>query len=296
MKFGYVALVGRPNVGKSTLLNAFLNKKLSITSKKPQTTRHRIMGIKTWDENQLVFVDTPGIHAGETKALNRYMNRAAIAALSEVDVILFIISGTVWTAEDALALEKIKLIETAVPVILVINKIDLVKNRELLLPYIEKRQAEYDYKAIVPISALHHQQIESLQQCIVDHLKADRHYYDPEQFTSCSDRFIASEIVREKLMRFLGQELPYNLTVTIEAMEEAEKLLKVAAVIWVERDGQKAIVIGEDGSMLKKISTRARIDMETYFDKKVFLKTWVKVKSNWSDDERALNQLGYTND
>lgn len=296
MKFGYVALVGRPNVGKSTVLNAFLNKKLSITSKKPQTTRHRIMGIKTWDENQLVFVDTPGIHLGEKKALNRYMNRAALNTLSEVDVILFVISGTVWTEEDNFVLEKIKLLEGQVPVILVINKVDLVKNREVLLPYIEKRQAEYPYQAIVPISALHHQQMDSLQQCIVEHLKSDHHYYDPEQFTSCSDRFIASEILREKLMRFLGQELPYNITVTIDALEETDKLLKVAAIIWVERDGQKAIVIGEDGAMLKKMSTRARIDMEIYFGKKVFLKTWVKVKSNWSDDERVLNQLGYTDE
>ena len=294
MKFGYVALVGRPNVGKSTLLNDFLGKKLSITSKKPQTTRHRIMGIKTWDDIQLVFVDTPGIHLGEKKALNRYMNRAALNTLTEVDVILFMVSGTTWNEEDKWVLKKLKVAN--VPVIFVINKIDLIKHREELLPFIEARQAEFDYKSIVPISALRGDQVESLQLTIVDNLKEDIHYYDPEQFTDRTDRFVASEIVREKLMRFLGQELPYDITVTIDAFEEDKKIIKIAAVIWVGRDGQKAIVIGKGGEMLKNISTRARVDMETYFEKKVFLKTWVKVKSNWSDDERVLNQLGYDND
>ncbi len=294
MKFGYSALIGRPNVGKSTLLNCFLGKKLSITSKKPQTTRHRIMGIKTLGDVQLVFLDTPGLHLGEKGALNRYMNRAALKTLAEVDVVLFLVSGTTWTAEDRFVLEKLQ--ATQLPAILVINKIDLIKQRELLLPFIEARQKEYDYKAIVPISALKQDQIEVLQSCIIDNLKDDMHYYDPEQFTDRSDRFIASEIVREKLMRFLGQEVPYDLTVTIEAFEETKKVIKIAAIIWVEKAGQKAIVIGKDGEMLKKISTRARLDMETYFENKVFLQTWVKVKSNWSDDERALNQLGYKDD
>lgn len=291
MKFGYVALIGRPNVGKSTLLNCFLGKKLSITSKKPQTTRHRIMGIKTWDDIQLVFLDTPGLHLGEKKALNRYMNRAALTTLSEVDVVLFLVSGTSWQAEDEWALEKLKSVN--VPVILVINKIDLVKERETLLPFIEARKAEYDYKAIVPISALHHDQIDALQKCIVDDLREEMHYYEPDQMTDRSDRFVATEILREKLTRFLGQELPYNVTVTIDAFEETKKLLKIAAVIWVEKDGQKAIVIGKDGEKIKQMSSQARVDMETYFEKKVFLQTWVKVKSNWSDDERALGQLGY---
>ncbi|PHQ78991.1 MAG: GTPase Era [Coxiella sp. (in: Bacteria)] len=294
MKFGYVALVGRPNVGKSTLLNRFLAKKLSITSKKPQTTRHRIMGIKTWDDIQLVFVDTPGIHLGEKKALNRYMNRAALNTLTEVDVILFMVAGTVWNEEDKWVLKKLK--AANVPVILVINKIDLIKQRAELLPFIEKRKTEFDYHAIVPISAIKGDQVEELQLTIVKDLNEDVHYYDPDQFTDRSDRFVASEIVREKLMRHLGQELPYDLTVTIEAFEEDPKIIKIAAVIWVERDGQKAIVIGKGGAMLKNISSRARVDMETYFEKKVFLKTWVKVKNNWSDDERALNQLGYNND
>lgn len=294
MKFGYVALIGRPNVGKSTLLNCFLGKKLSITSKKPQTTRHRIMGIKTWDDIQLVFLDTPGLHLGEKSALNRYMNRAALKTLSEVDVVLFLVSGTTWTDEDRWVLKKIK--EAQLDTILVINKIDLVKQREELLPFIEARQAEYAYKAIVPISALKGDQLETLQSCIIDNLQEDMHYYQPEQFTDRSDRFVASEIVREKLMRFLGQELPYNLTVSIEAFEESKKIIKISAIIWVEKDGQKAIVIGKDGAMLKKISTQARMDMEAYFDNKVYLQTWVKVKSNWSDDERALNQLGYTDE
>lgn len=291
MKFGYIALIGRPNVGKSTLLNCFLSKKLSITSKKPQTTRHRIMGIKTFDDIQLVFLDTPGLHIGEKGALNRYMNRAALKTLSEVDVVLFLVEGTNWRDEDKWALEKIK--EANLPTILVINKIDLVKQREELLPFIEARQAEYDYRSIVPISALKGDQLDTLQTCIVENLKNEMHYYDPNQLTDRSDRFVAAEIVREKLMRNLGQEVPYNLTVTIDAFEESQGLIKIAVVIWVEKPGQKAIVIGKNGMMLKKISTQARHDMQAYFEKKVYLQSWVKVKSNWSDDERALNQLGY---
>lgn len=294
MKFGYVALIGAPNVGKSTLLNRFLGKKLSITSKKPQTTRHRIMGIKTWDDIQLVFLDTPGLHASEKKALNRYMNKAAIKTITEVDVALFLVSGTRWTDEDKLALKYLR--DVNVPVILVINKIDLIKHREYILPYIEERQAEFNYKAIVPISALTGDQLPELEKVLIDNLKEDAHYYEPDQLTDRSDRFVASEIVREKLMRFLGQEVPYQLAVTIEAFEETKKLIKVAANIWVDKDSQKSIVIGKDGQMLKKISTEARKDMETYFEKKVYLQTWVKVKSNWSDDERSLNQLGYNDD
>lgn len=294
MKFGYVALIGRPNVGKSTLLNCFLGKKLSITSKKPQTTRHRIMGIKTWDDIQLVFLDTPGLHLDGKNVLNQYMNRAALKTLTEVDVILFLVSGTTWTDEDKWALEKIK--EINMPTILVINKIDLIKHREELLPFIAARQLEFSYKSIVPISALKGDQLDALQACIIENVREDVHYYDPDQFTDRSDRFVASEIVREKLMRFLGQEVPYNLTVSIEAFEEDKKLIKLAAIIWVERDGQKAIVIGKEGRTLKKIGMEARLDMETYFEKKVYLQTWVKVKSNWSDDERALNQLGYGDD
>lgn len=294
MKFGYVALIGAPNVGKSTLLNRFLGKKLSITSKKPQTTRHRIMGIKTWDDVQLVFLDTPGLHASDKKALNRYMNKAAIKTISEVDVVLFLVSGTRWTDEDQLALTYLR--DVNVPVILIINKIDLIKQRAYLLPYIEARQKAYDYKAVVPISALTGDQLSDLESVLIDNLREDVHYYEPDQLTDRSDRFVASEIVREKLMRFLGQEVPYQLTVTIEAFEESKHIIKIAASIWVDKDSQKSIVIGKDGHMLKKISTEARKDMETYFEHKVFLQTWVKVKNNWSDDERSLHQFGYKDD
>lgn len=294
MQFGFIALIGRPNVGKSTLLNRFLGKKLSITSKKPQTTRHRIMGVKTNDDVQMVFLDTPGLHVGEKKALNRYMNRAAINTLSEVDVILFLVSGLAWTDEDKWALEKIKSVN--VPVILVINKVDKIKDQAELLPFIEARRAEFDYKHIVPISALTGDHIDALDGCLKENLKEDMHYYEPDRLTDRSDRFVATEIVREKLTRFLGQELPYNVTVTIDAFEETKKIIKISAVIWVESKGQKPIVIGEKGSLLKRIGTDARIDMEAYFDNKVFLQTWVKIKSNWSDDERALNNLGYGDD
>ncbi len=296
MKFGYVALIGRPNVGKSTLLNRLLTKKLSITSRKPQTTRHRIMGIKTVDDVQIVFLDTPGIHQGEKKALNRYMNRAALAVLTEVDIVLFLVSGLAWTEEDAWVLKKLKTLNTPVPVILVINKVDKIKQREVLLPYIEARGAEYPYQAIIPISALKGEQVLELEKILLTTLPEEAHCYEPDELTDRSDRFVASEIVREKLMRMLGQEVPYDVAVTIEAFEESEKIIKIAANIWVEKEGQKAIVIGKDGEKLKTIGTEARLDMEKYFEKKVFLQTWVKVKSNWSDDEKALHQFGYQND
>ena len=291
---GYVALIGRPNVGKSTLMNFILGQKISITSHRPQTTRHRIVGIKTTDEAQFVYVDTPGIHDNEKKAMNRYMNRTAGASFKDVDVIVLLVDAMRWTNEDELVIKRLQHVTT--PVVLAVNKVDLVKKKEDLLPYIEKIKNKYDFKDIIPVSAMKGDNIEGFEKTILTFLPNSEPFYNEDQITDRSSRFLAAEIIREKLTRNLTQELPYNLTVEIEKFSIDGNLLDVAAVIWVERDNQKAIIIGKSGSKLKDMGTKARIDMEKLFERKVFLQLWVKVKSGWSDDERALNSLGYLDD
>ena len=291
---GYIALIGRPNVGKSTLMNYVLGQKISITSHRPQTTRHRILGIKTTDEAQFVYVDTPGIHDNEKKAMNRYMNRTAGASFKDVDVIVLLVDAMRWTDDDELVIKRLEHIST--PVVLAVNKVDLIKKKEDLLPFIEKIKNKYDFKEIIPLSAMKGDNIEGFEKIILDYLPASEAFYDEDQITDRSSRFLAAEIIREKLTRNLTQELPYNLTVEIEKFTQDEKLLDIAAIIWVERDNQKAIIIGKGGSKLKDMGTKARIDMEKLFGQKVFLQLWVKVKSGWSDDERALNSLGYLDD
>lgn len=288
---GYVALVGVPNVGKSTLMNHILGKKLSITSRKPQTTRHQVLGIKTVDDVQVVYVDTPGLHRKMPRAINRYMNRVARAALHDVNVVVLLTDARRWTEEDDWLVEQLNEVER--PVILAINKVDMVSNREKLLPYIEAASEKLDFKAIFPISALKNVQLAELEQCIMESLPEDPHWFSPDQFTDRSDRFIIAEFVREKLMRFLGDELPYAVTVTVEAIEDKPKLLSIGAVIWVEKQNQKGIVIGKGGARLKQVGKAAREDLEVYFSKKVFLKLWVKVKDRWSDDEAAMEVFGY---
>lgn len=291
-RLGYVAIVGQPNVGKSTLMNHLLGVKLCITSRKPQTTRHSILGINTIDQTQVVYIDTPGIHTNGKKAMNRYLNRAASAALYDVDVIVFMVSAMQWDHQDERVLEHIK--KMAKPTILVVNKVDKVKDKQQLLPFIEKLMSLYDFAKIIPLSAKNREQALLLQQQVLPFIPEGEHHFQPDQLTDRNDRFVASEILREKLMRGLGDELPYSLSVTIELFEEADKLIKISAIIWVERDTQKAIIIGKGGAKLKEVSCDARLDMQAYFEKKVFLQTWVKVKKGWSDDERLLNQLGYT--
>jgi GTPase len=291
-KCGYVAIVGQPNVGKSTLMNYLLGVKLSITSRKPQTTRHQILGINTVDDTQIVYVDTPGMHLGETKAMNRYLNRAAKAALYDVDLVVFMVSSLHWDKQDIAVLDAIKKLNK--PTILVINKVDKIKAKAELLPHMEKLAKLYDFEKIMPLCAKDPEIVKSFERQLLDYIPEGVHQFEPDQLTDRNDRFIASEIIREKLMRGLGNELPYAITVTIDAFEEDEKLIKISAIIWVERDGQKQIVIGKKGEKLKVVSTDSRLDMETYYEKKVFLKTWVKIKKGWSDDERILNQLGYT--
>lgn len=288
---GYVAIVGRPNVGKSTLLNHILGQKISITSRKPQTTRHQVLGIKTEGDNQIIFVDTPGLHRGADKAINRYMNRAASSAIRDVDLVLFLVDRTAWTDEDQMVLEQVQ--QARRPTVLVVNKVDLLQDKELLLPHLQELAERGQFAAIVPLSALRAHNIAPLEQEIIKHLKESEHFFPEDQITDRSQRFLAAEIVREKIMRQLGEELPYAVTVEIEEFGFENGVIHISALILVERDGQKRILIGEKGSRLRSIGTDARKDMERMFDCKVMLRLWVKVKSGWSDDERALRSLGY---
>lgn len=290
-KSGYVAIVGRPNVGKSTLLNRILGQKISITSRKPQTTRHQILGVKTEGDVQVMYVDTPGLHSSQKQALNRYMNRAASSALRDVDVVVFVVERTAWTDEDRLVLEKVKQVQC--PVILVINKADLIADKAQLLPYIQKLSEQMSFAEILPVSAVKGENTEALEALIADRIPEGIHYFPEDQVTDRSERFIAAELVREKIMRRLGDEIPYQVTVEIEAFEREQTLLRIRALILVERDGQKKIIIGKKGEQLKAIGRDARLDMEKIFDSKVMLNLWIKVKSGWSDNDRALRSLGY---
>ena len=288
---GYVALVGRPNVGKSTLLNHLLGQKISITSRKPQTTRHQILGIKTTNSTQVVYVDTPGIHLHGKRAMNRYMNRAAGSALEGVQVALFLVEPLRWTEEDDLVLKRLR--QSKVPVILVVNKIDTLDDKEALLPYLQEVAARYEFKHVIPVSALKGTSLDVLESNILEFLEVSAPYFPEDQVTDRSIRFMAAEIVREKLMRRLGQELPYDLTVEIERFKEMKGIVHIHALIWVERKNQKAIIIGKGGERIKAVGEDARHDIEKLVEKKVYLELWVKIKEGWSDDERALQSLGY---
>ena len=288
---GYVAIIGRPNVGKSTLLNHILGMKLSITSRKPQTTRHQILGVKTSDAVQAVYVDTPGIHQRSGTAINKYMNRAATSVLADVDAILFVVQVNKWTEEDQAIIEKLK--SVSCPVVLVINKTDILADKEQLLPIIEKLSALHDFADIIPVSALNGSNIEAIEKKVSNLLPENEHIYPDDQITDRSMRFLASEIIREKLVRELGQELPYTSAVVIDKYDEDEAFVRIHATIFVESAGQKAIIIGKKGARLKSIGTKARIDISTMVDSKVYLNLWVKVREGWSNDEIALRGLGY---
>ncbi|MEM0953985.1 MAG: GTPase Era [Pseudomonadota bacterium] len=288
---GYVAIIGRPNVGKSTLLNHILGQKISITSRKPQTTRHRVLGIKTEGNDQVVFVDTPGLHLGARKAINRYMNRAASTAIADVDAIVMVVDRTAWTEEDEWVLEQA--VSAGAPLILAVNKVDLLEDKAQLLPQLQFLGEQAEFRAIVPISALGRHNVDELESCIRELLPEAVHFFPEDQVTDRSQRFLAAEVVREKIMRQLGEELPYAITVEIEEFTERDRVLHISALIFVERDGQKRILIGKGGSRLRAIGADARKDMEALFEGKVMLRLWVKVKSGWSDDERALRSLGY---
>ncbi|WP_018693447.1 GTPase Era [Algicola sagamiensis] len=292
---GLVAIVGRPNVGKSTLLNQILGQKVSITSRKPQTTRHRIMGIHTEDEYQTVYVDTPGLHIEEKRAINRLMNRAASSSIRDVELCVFMVEGTRWTDDDAMVLRKLS--NDFPPVVLAVNKIDNVKEKSELLPHLQWLSEQHNFKAIIPICAETGENVDEIVKVAKSSLPESPFYFPEDHFTDRSSRFMASEIIREKLMRFLGEELPYAVTVEIEQFKTTEKgHYHINALILVEREGQKRMIIGKQGSKLKTIGREARLDMEDMFQNKVFLQIWVKVKSGWADDERALRSLGYGED
>lgn len=288
---GLIAIIGRPNVGKSTLLNRILGQKLSITSRKPQTTRHRILGIKSEGAVQAIYVDTPGMQQNPTRAINRYMNREARSALFEVDLVLWVLEAGLFTEEDEVVLEGIR--QSQAPVIAILNKIDRLADKGLLLPYIETLNERFAFAALLPISAKQGYQVDRLEQMVAERLPLAAHLYGEDQLTDRSERFLAAELIREKIMRQLGEEIPYQVAVEIERFVVENDVVHINALIYVEREGQKKIIIGQSGERLKRIGQEARLDMERLFGNRVMLTTWVKIKRGWSDDERALKSLGY---
>ena len=288
---GYVAIVGRPNVGKSTLLNYILGMKLSITSRKPQTTRHQILGVKTTKDSQTIYVDTPGIHQRSGTAINKYMNRAATSILDDVDVIVFVVQVKKWTDEDQAIVERLK--KVSCPVLMVVNKVDKVASKKELLPLLGELASRGEFSEIIPVSALNGDNVDALESKVAPLLPENENFYPEDQITDRSMRFLATEIIREKLIRELGQELPYTSTVSIDKYVEDKDIVHIHATIYVESNGQKAIIIGKKGARLKSIGTVARKDISTMIDSKVYLNLWVKVREGWSNDERALRGLGY---
>jgi GTPase len=288
---GYIALVGRPNVGKSTLLNAIIGQKLSIVTRRPQTTRHQLLGIHTTADAQMLFVDTPGMHLGQKKALNRYMNRVADNALEGVDVAVMVVEALRWGPEDDNVLARIR--SHGVRAILAVNKVDRMRHRDELLPFIAAHSQDFEFSDVVPISARNKTNLDSLHDCMMLHLPARVAEFPEDQITDKSVRFLCAEAVREKLTRRLGQELPYGLGVQIEEFDEQPGLTTIGAIIWIERSSHKPIVIGKGGKNLKEVGREARADIEAMIEKHVFLRLWVKVREGWANDERALQQLGY---
>ena len=288
---GYVAIIGRPNVGKSTLLNTLLRQKVSITSKKPQTTRQNVLGIRTSDDCQMLFVDTPGLHLKEHRAINRYMNRSARKALRDVDIVLFLIDRDRWNEEDdyvaglfdGLIGQKI----------LVINKIDLIRDKASIISLLQIMQDRFPDAEIVPVSAEKNRNMDALLGVIRDQLPVSPFYYETSQVTDRSERFLVSEIIREKIMRQMGEEIPHAVTIQIDRFQEEKNLTLIEATIFVERDGQKKILIGSGGERLKRIGSDARVEIQKLLERRIVLKTWVKIKTGWSDDERAIKSLGY---
>lgn len=291
-RFGYVAIVGRPNVGKSTLLNRILGQKISIVTAKPQTTRQRLAGIKTTDNGQVVYVDTPGIHHTAKRALNRYMNRVAQASFRDVDLVMFLVEADKWTRQDDFVARALRV--ASVPVMLVLNKIDEVPDKTSMLALVERQAETRNFESILMISAKKGSGVDELEKRVMQKLPFSRPFYDEDQFTDRSERFLASEMIREQLTLRLHQELPYALTVQIEEFKRNKGLLTIGAIIWVERDSQKQITIGKKGIVLKQVGTKARIVLQELFGEKVFLRLWVKVSRDWTDNDRLIERFGYT--
>lgn len=294
MRSGIVAVIGRPNVGKSSLVNALIGRKVSIVSHKPQTTRHRIQGVLHHADGQIVFVDTPGLHLGGKRALNRAMNDTATGSLPDIDLALFVVESGRWTEEDEAALGK--LVGLPAPVGLVVNKIDRVADRSTLFPQLEQLAARRDFAFVVPLSATKRSNLDPLVKEILARMPEGPALYPPDMVVGHDEGFTATELIREKLTRLLHQELPYSLTVSIESFEIERTMRRISAVVWVEREGQKKIVIGEDGSALKMVGTAARKELEKIYGAKVFLQIWCRVRENWSDDPAALRQFGLHGD
>ena len=294
MKFrsGYAVLVGRPNVGKSTLLNRLLGQKLAITSHKPQTTRHRILGIKSREDGQIVFVDTPGIHERGNKAMSHYLNRTAHTALIDVDVAVFVVQALAWTSEDERVLSAV--VKAGVPTILAVNKVDLVEPKEKLLPFLQTLAERHSFVDVIPVSASRGDNADALMQAVLDRLPEGEPVFPEDQITDRSERFFAAELLREQLIRRYHRELPYAITVEIERFEEDDGRYLIGAVIWVEREGQRAILLGKGGQAMKETATAARKAMNDFFQTRVHLEVWIKVKKSWSSDEAGLSRLGYT--
>lgn len=290
-RFGYVALIGRPNVGKSTLLNRILGQKLSIVTAKPQTTRQRIAGIKTTTEGQVVYLDTPGIHEAAGRALNQYMNRVAKAAFRDVEVVMFLIEAGRWTQQDQRIAKMLK--DVQLPVYLVVNKIDTLPDRSSLLTFLSETVKPDQFDRVLMISASRGDGVADLEKLAMKMLPFSRPFYDEDQITDRSERFLAGELIREALTERLHQELPYSLTVEIEQFKREPDLLRISAIIWVERQSQKQIAIGKGGNVLKQVGSQARRAMEELFDQKVFLQTYVKVSKDWARDEKMMEKFGY---
>ena len=288
---GTIAIAGRPNVGKSTLLNRLIGQKLSITAHKPQTTRHAVLGINTRDDTQFIYIDTPGIHGGGKRTLNRVLNKTASTAATGADVLLLVVQALTWSQDDQMAFEIVR--KQELPWILVVNKVDRVTPKEKLLPWLQQLSATEHALAVIPLSATKGHNVDVLEKQIEQVLPESEFMYDEESFTDRSSRFLASELVREQLTRFLSQELPYSISVEIEQFEDSGRMLSVSAVIWVEKQSQKSIVIGKGGAGLKEMGSRARKEMQLMFDRKVHLNLWVKVKDGWSDDANMIRSLGY---
>ena len=291
---GYVSIIGKPNVGKSSIINAILKKKVSITSRKSQTTRNNILGIKTTDNKQAIFIDTPGLHIKSQKTMNKILNKSAQSIIEDSDIVLFVVQRLSLTEEDHAILSKLK--ETNPFSICVINKIDQISDKQRLLPFIEKISDEYNFASIIPISAKTNQNLQDLINKIEEHLPENDHIYDDAfNLTNNDNKFMISELIREKIIRNLGEELPHDTFVEIEEIKSKNKIIHVNAVIYVNRKSQKQIVIGSSGDLLKKIGKEARLDIEDYLKNKVFLKTWVKVKKNWNTDSSFIQSLGVGN-
>ncbi len=288
---GYIAFIGRPNVGKSTLLNNILGQKLSITSRKPQTTRHRLLGIKTEEPYQFIYVDTPGFHQSGKRALNRMMNRAAQSALTDVDIIVWMVDATKFTEEDAWV--QAKCIQAGRPLVVVVNKVDLVPNKDDLLPLLQRLQESSNPVAILPLSARKGSGVAQLEKCLKTLLPEGPFFFPDNDLTDRSQQFILAEFLREKVFRFTSSELPYSTTVQIDEMKIKNKVYHISAIIWVERDGQKAILLGVGGEKMKTLGREARLDMERFLGGKVFLQIWIKVKAGWTDNDSELTSLGF---